>query len=146
MELATVRVSTSEHNELIKNDVTPAEAVIYARLHEGNTKGNPIGTIIVTGETDRSTPAERERLAQKFTGNIGKGKDVKPALLAVFPDPMRELPQTFDEVVGYLGAKAEVTTEEEVKAVAEAIEEVKAKAAAKKEKKAKKAKDSETTE
>lgn len=137
MELATVHLNTSIHNELIKRDVTPAEALLLAKLHGPAMNGGALGRIIVTGEESRDSLEERTRLGLKYTGTIGQGKDVKPALQAVFPDDTRELPETFEEIIKHLGIKADLTSTEEVKAVEEALAKAKAKTAEKKTKKGK---------
>lgn len=121
MQTATVELFTSEHNQLIKRGVTPAEAVIMARMHGPRSKGRPIGRVIIEGDEERDTAEERERLHLTYTGTIGEGKEAKGALEAVFPNEMAELPETFSEVAKHLGAGAQIMTPEGAKKIDEAL-------------------------
>lgn len=138
MELASVQLFTSEKNELPLRDITPAEAVILAKMHGPRMQGRPIGRVIITGETERDHAEERTRLGLKYTGTIGAGKDAKPALQAVFPDDLAPLPETFADISRHLGERAQIMTPEGAKQVDEAIQNATKGAATKKPRKSKK--------
>jgi hypothetical protein len=156
MQTATIKVKTGPFSSKNLRDVTPAEAVVLAKLHHVATGGTAIGSIVITGTAqeragyhfeevvlsdkskdrkkvydyrDRTDAEERARLEKRFTGNIGSGRDVKPAFLAVFPDDMQPLPTTFKSIARHLGSEAKITTQEEIAEEEAVREEVKARLA-----------------
>ncbi len=63
MELAkcTVRLNARAFSEVNHNDITPAEALYFIRV------GHEVTNVVVTGETDRGSAQEIERLALKYS-------------------------------------------------------------------------------
>lgn len=89
MELATItlKLSGQTANTVVKQNVTPAQAAIYAMLHGEDC----IQALKITGtDKGRTIPIEIDRLRAEFVSVKGK-----EALDKLFPGRFPQLPSTF---------------------------------------------------
>lgn len=94
MELATItlKLSGQTANTVVKKNVTPAQAAIYAMLHGEDC----IQALSITGvDKSRSIPTEIDRLRAEFTSVKGI-----EALDKLFPGRFPQLPSTFS-LIGF---------------------------------------------
>jgi hypothetical protein len=93
MKLAKCIVWLNPGHHVIKENITPAEALVLRHLHSPNAGTDAVKDLTETGETGdgRNAIQERKRLLSIY------GKEL---IMQLFPGAIPQLPGTFEELAG----------------------------------------------
>ncbi len=96
MEVAECRIYLNAGTDVPGVRVTPAEVLVLRQMHRNNAGKDPIHSLKVVGEIDRSTAVELKRLREKFP--TARTKEGKRLVDHLFPGATPSLPESFKGV------------------------------------------------